>query len=215
MKKVSLSGSSRANVGKKDASALRNSGRVPCVIYGNGEQLHFSVAENALKKIVWSHNVYQVELDIDGKKHASIIQDIQFHPVTDRVTHIDFLTVTDKPVKIKLPVVTTGTAEGVKKGGRLSQNFRKLLVIGKIADMPENISINIEKMEIGDGVRVSELEVKGLRFLDTQNAVVVGVQTSRKVAEEEPTKEAAAATAVAGAEAAPAAEEKGKEKDKK
>lgn len=214
MKKVSLSGSRRANVGKKDASELRNNGRVPCVIYGNGEQLHFSVDEIALKKIVWSHHVYEIGIEIDGKQHRSIIQDIQFHPVTDRVTHIDFLAVTtDKHIKIHLPVIVQGTAEGVKKGGRISQNFRKLHVMGKIEDMPENITINVEKMEIGDGVRVSEMSVKGLKFLDTPNAVVVGVQTSRKVVEEEPVK--AAATPAAGAETAtPAAEEKGKDKGK-
>lgn len=215
MKKVSLSGSRRANVGKKDASELRNSGRIPCVLYGLGEQIHFSAAEIQLKKIVWSPNVYEVEIDLDGKKHRSIIQDLQFHPVDDRLLHVDFLAVSDKPVKVKLPVVVEGTAEGVKKGGRLAQNFRKLQVLGKIEDMPETININVEKFEIGDGVRVSEMNIKGLKFLDTPTAVVVGVQTSRKVAEEEPAKEAATAAATPAADAKPAAEEKGKEKDKK
>lgn len=201
MKSVSLSGSSRANVGKKDAKAVRANGMVPCVIYGGKEQIHFQVKEIELGKIVWSPNVYEVKLNIDGKEHRSIIQDIQFHPVTDRVNHVDFLLLEDnKKVKIKLPLKLKGTSEGVKKGGKLITNFKKLLVHGLPAHLPEVIEVNIESLNIGEGIRVRELNVEGLKFLDNPSSYLVSVQTTRNV--EEP---AATTAAPAKAAAAPAA----------
>ena len=127
MKKVSLSGSSRENVGKKDAKAQRRAGNVPAVIYGGDKQVHVFISEIALKKVVYSPEVYQIELAIDGADTNVIIQDIQFHPVTDRIVHVDFLElIADKEVKIGLPVRTSGLSEGIKNGGRLAMNFRKI-----------------------------------------------------------------------------------------
>lgn len=183
MQKVSLSGSARQNVGKKDAADLRKAGRIPCVIYGTGEQISFSVVENDLKKIVWNPNVFQIELDIDGKKKSAIMKDIQFHPVTDNVNHVDFLElIPGKAVKMKLPVRLTGSSEGVKKGGKLYQNFRKLNVLAQPDKMPDSIEVNIDHLNIGDMIRIKELNFDGVKFLEVPDAVLAAVKTSRNVA---------------------------------
>ena len=117
MKTAQLSGSLRANVGKKDAASIRNAGRVPCVLYGQGEQTHFSVKRNDIEKIYFSEDVYQINLDVDGKKAVGIIQELQRHPVKDTIQHVDFLELNDqKVVKVKLPVRVTGSSRGVMNG---------------------------------------------------------------------------------------------------
>jgi len=204
MKKVSLSGSLRANVGKKDASALRKEGRVPCVVYGGKEQTAFHVSEIELKKIVWSPSVYAVELNIDGKVIPAVIKDIQFHPVTDRTHHIDFLElVAGKDVKVNIPVKLNGIPEGVKKGGKLYQNFRKLAVAGTLETIPETIELNVEGLNIGDNIRVRELALQGIKILELPEAVIASVKVTRNV--EEPVAAVAAATPAAGAVADPKA----------
>ena len=201
MKKVSLSGSRRANVGSKDASELRKNGRIPCVVYGGKEQVHFHAKENDLNKIVWSPEVFEVTIDLEGGgTERAVIQEIQFHPVNNKLVHVDFLHIQDdKAVKVSLPVKVKGAAEGVKKGGKLYQNYRKLAVLGLPKHLPEVIEANIDNLNIGDDIRVKDLNVEGLTFLDTPASVVVAVKTTRNVAEEP----AAAAPATAGA--APAA----------
>ena len=159
MKQVSLSGSLRTNVGKKDAADIRRAGNVPCVLYGGETQTSFTATEKELKKIIWSPEVYEVKLTIDGKEISSIIQDLQFHPVTDRVTHVDFLQVIPgKEVKLKLPLKLTGAPEGVKKGGKLLQNFRKLTVRGDISKMPANITLACDHLEIGSDIRIKDMK---------------------------------------------------------
>lgn len=203
MKQVSLSGSSRTNVGKKDAADIRRAGNVPCVLYGGETQTSFAASEKDLKKIIWSPEVYEVKLTIDGKETSSIIQDIQFHPVTDRVVHVDFLQVIPgKPVKLKLPLKLTGAPEGVKKGGKLLQNFRKLTVKGDISKMPANISLACDHLDIGNDIRVKDMKFDGLTFLEEPNAVVAAVKITRNVVEE---PKAAAPAAAAAAPAAAAA----------
>ena len=212
MKKAQLSGSLRASVGKKENSALRGEGKVPCVLYGSGEQTHFSVRAVDVEKMIFSPDVYQVELDIDGKKAMAIIQAKQMHPVRDTAVHVDFLELNDKkPVKVSLPVRVTGAAPGVLNGGKLRQPYRMLRVIGLPRSLPEEIMIDISTLKIGDSIRVSELKIEGMEFNEPANAVVIGVKMARGAAEEEAEEEAAAAAAAAekaegGAEEAPAAE---------
>ena len=190
MKTVSLSGSPRVNVGKKGAKSLRKDGRIPSVVYGGKDQVHFSISENDAKKLVFTPNVYLIELDIDGKKSKVILQETQIHPVTDRVIHLDFLEISDDaPFKLSLPVKLEGFARGVRNGGKLNQNFRKLRVFGLAKDMPDAVSIDITPIKIGDKVRITDLSVPGLNFLDPKNAVVVGVQTARVIIEEEEEEE--------------------------
>jgi large subunit ribosomal protein L25 len=204
MKTVSLSGSSRENVGKKDATLLRREGKIPSVLYGGKEQVHFHISENDAKKIIFTPNVYVVELEVNGSKVNAIIKDVQLHSVTDRVIHIDFLEIMDgAAVKIKIPVKTTGFSIGVRNGGKLSQNFRSLLVEGKVADLPDTIEVDITAVKIGHKIRVSEMNVPGLRFLDPAGAVVLGVAMSRgasMVEEEEEEEEEAVEEGVEGAE---------------
>ena len=180
MKKAQLSGSLRANVGKVDSKATRNAGRVPCVLYGSGEQTHFSVRAVDMEKIIFSPDVYQIELDIDGTKKMAIIQEKQMHPVTDKARHVDFLELDDtKPVRVSLPVRTTGAAIGVMNGGRLRQNYRMLKLFGLPGDLPESVTIDISKMRIGQSVRVKGLNIPNVTILEPAEAVIVGVKMAR------------------------------------
>lgn len=180
MKTAQLSGSLRANVGKKDAAALRNADLVPCVLYGQGEQTHFAVKRNDIEKIVFSPEVYQVELEIEGKKAKGIIRELQQHPVKDTIQHVDFLELSEtKPVRVGLPVRLTGSSRGVMAGGKLMQVFRRLTVVGLPQDIPDAITLDITKLKIGKSIRVGSIEIPGVKFLDPANAVVVSVKMAR------------------------------------
>jgi large subunit ribosomal protein L25 len=180
MKTVQLSGSPRANVGKKDAKAVRNSGSVPCVLYGTGEQIYFSVRHIDIQKIVVSPDVFIIELDIDGTKKTGVIQELQMHPVKDTVQHVDFLELVDnKPVTIGIPVKLVGRSRGVLNGGRLQQVFRRLKVQALPKDLPSEIEIDITPIRIGQSRRVSDVVLPGVTMLDPQNAVVVSVKRAR------------------------------------
>ncbi len=208
MKKVSLSGSPRANVGKKDAKAQRREGMVPCVVYGTGEQTFFTVDEVNIKKVVYTPEVFQYELDIDGKKVNAVIQDLQFHPVSDKVTHVDFLEIVPgKDVKISVPLRMTGQSPGVRAGGRLAVQYRTIKAKGAADKFPEAIEVDISAMEIGDKIRVSELAWEGLTFLAAPTDVLVSVKTSRAAMSaeaEDEEGEAAEGEAAEGGEAAEA-----------
>lgn len=180
MKVAPLSGSLRANVGKKDAKAMRNAGLVPCVLYGQGSQTHFTIKDIAIEKLVFNPDVFQIELDIEGKKTNAIIQDLQQDPITDKVLHVDFLELdAKKPVKVALPVRLTGSSRGVLAGGKLMQVFRRLKVVALPGELPEAIIIDITKLRIGQSVRVGDLETSGLKFVDAKSAVVVSVKMAR------------------------------------
>lgn len=180
MKVAQLSGSLRANVGKKDAKAVREAGLIPCVLYGQGTQTHFSVKDITMEKLVFNPDVFRFELDVEGKKANAIIQEIQQHPVTDKIVHIDFLELDDnKPVKVALPVRLVGSSRGVMAGGKLLQVFRRLKVIALPKDLPEAITVDISKLRIGQSIRVGDLETEGLKFTDAKSAVVVSVKMAR------------------------------------
>lgn len=197
MIKAQLSGSVRANVGKKDSKALRNANLVPCVLYGTGEQVHFSVKKNDIEKIVFSPEVYLVDLDVEGRKAQAIIRELQQHPVKDTVQHVDFLEVTaTKPIRIGLPIRVTGKSRGVMNGGRLMQVFRKLNVLGLAKDLPDAITLDISPLRIGHSFRVKDITIPGVEILDPANSVVVSVKMARGAADvdddEEETEEGAA-----------------------
>jgi large subunit ribosomal protein L25 len=180
MKTAQLSGSLRSNVGKKDAAALRNAELVPCVLYGQGEQTHFAVKRNDINKIVFSPEVYLVELEIEGKKAKGIIRELQQHATKDTIQHVDFLELNDtKPVRIGLPVRVKGSSKGVMAGGKLMQTFRRLNCVGLAKDLPDAITLDITKLKIGKSVRVGEINIPGVKFLDPANAVVVSVKMAR------------------------------------
>jgi len=206
MKVVSMSGSLRENVGKKDARKVRNNGEVPCVIYGGKEQVHFSTDSKSFLKIVFTPEVCFVKIDVDGKEYNTILQDIQYHPVTDIVYHADFMEFSpDKPIVMNVPVKISGVAPGILKGGKLVQKFRKLKVKALPADMPENIDISINNLEIGMVVKVADITADKYTVLDNKNNMIIGVVVTRVVEEVAATTAAAPAAAAA---AAPKAEEK-------
>jgi len=180
MKTVLLSGSPRENVGKKDAKKLRKEGLIPCVVYGGKEQFFFFVKEKDLTKIVHSSEVYVIELDIAGSKKTATIKDLQFHPVKDIPLHADFLEVVDgKPVVVSLPVSIVGTSPGVLRGGKLQKKLRRLTVKGLINNIPDKITVDISPLDIGNSIRVRDIQIENLTLLDQESSVVVGVQTAR------------------------------------
>ena len=211
MKEVSLSGSARQNVGKKDAKAVRIAGRVPCVVYGAGNQNHFSIKHTDMEKLLFTPDVYIINIDLEGTTIKTIVQDVQYHPVTDRIHHIDFLELSDdKKVKVNIPVVITGRSKGVLNGGKLQQIFRTLKVYSVPGELPDTIVVDITELRIGMAVRISDLiSTTGLNILNAPNAVVVSVKTARAaVEEEEETAEAAEGEegSAEGGDDAPAAE---------
>ncbi|KRO65511.1 MAG: 50S ribosomal protein L25/general stress protein Ctc [Bacteroidetes bacterium] len=206
MKTLAISVKERQNVGKTSTRALRNQGNVPCVLYGGEKQVTFYAHENDFRKLVYTPNTFVVELNINGSKTKAIMQDIQFHPVTDKILHIDFLEVFDgKPITVSLPVVLDGVAIGVKNGGNLMFRIPKIVSKGLVANLPEAITINIDHLSIGMFISIKDIAVKGVEFLAPPNSVVVAVKTARAAILEE---EEVAKTEVADAPAtdAPAAE---------
>ncbi len=186
MKTVSLSGSLRTNVGSKDATELRAKGMVPCVLYGGQEQIHFYSDIRNFKNIVYTPEVSLVELDINGKKYNSILQEAQFHKLNDRLIHADFLAVKeDKPIVVELPVKTEGAAEGVKAGGKLTLKTRKLRVKALAKDLPDAITVNIENLGIGKSIAVGDIKLEGVQLLNAKNVTVVSVNVTRAVAQAE------------------------------
>ncbi|MFL2664027.1 MAG: 50S ribosomal protein L25 [Crocinitomicaceae bacterium] len=216
MKKAQLSGSLRANVGKKDAASLRGESRVPCVLYGQGEQTHFSVKRVELDKIIFSPEVYQVELDIEGKKAVGIVREVQQHPVKDTLQHVDFYELNDsKKVRVDLPVRTKGAAKGVLNGGKLNMAFRTLSCFGLPGDLPDAITLNIAPIRIGQSIRVSEVNIPGVTILDPASAVVLGVKISRGALDDEEEEEEEAVEGAEGTDGEGAKEEGGSEDKEK
>ena len=186
MKSLAISVIEREKVGKSNTRSLRNQGNVPCVLYGGEKQVCFYAHENDFRKIVNTPDVYVVELDISGGKSRAIMQDIQFHPVTDRILHIDFLEVfEDKEVTLSIPVILNGLSIGVRDGGVLMFRRRKIVTRGFIDNFPDAIELNIEHLKIGQFIYIKDIEEDGCEFLDPDNAVIVGVKTARAAIEDE------------------------------
>jgi large subunit ribosomal protein L25 len=180
MKTFDLKGTVRTDLGKKATKADRVAETVPCVLYGGAENTHFTTTISDIRKLIYTPEVYVVNLDIDGKKTKSIMKALQFHPVSDKVLHIDFLQLTeDKPVVVELPVKLEGLAEGVKAGGKLSLEMRKLKVKGLYTQIPENIVIDVTALALGKSIQVAKVSVKNLEILNNKNAVVAQVKLTR------------------------------------
>jgi len=180
MKTVSMSGSFRENVGKKDAKKMRKAGLVPSVIYGGKEQYHIAIPVKDFKDLVFSPDIAFVKIEVEGKEYNAILQDIQYHPVTDNILHADFLELVDgKHIVMGVPVKTTGTSPGILAGGKLQTKLRKLKVKALPADIPETITLDISNLNIGNSIKVKEIEVENAKLLDAPNAVVVAVKVTR------------------------------------
>jgi large subunit ribosomal protein L25 len=202
----------RAHVGKKDAKKNRKEGKVPCVLYGGAEQIHFYLDEKAFVKFLFTPEVFILKVNIGEKSYNTILQDIQYHPVTDRVLHADFLEVLPgKKVNVGLPVKVEGVAPGVLKGGKLHKKLRKIKVRGIPEDMPDYIVVNIGELNIGDSVKVRNMQIPNLEFLDMPSSVIVSVKTARGAGLTPEEEAAAGAAAAEGAEAG-AEKKEGEEK---
>ncbi len=188
MKSIAISGSLRENVGKRDAKELRYEGKVPAVLYGGKNQLHFSVVASDLRDLIYTPDVNFVDLDVAGSKAKAIVQDIQFHPLTEKIVHIDFLELNDKkPVIMQVPVKLTGTSPGVKVGGKLVQKLRSLRVKALPQDLPQFVEVSLAALEVGKSVRVGELKFNKFEISNNPEDTIVSVTMSRalKQAEQE------------------------------
>lgn len=191
MKTIAISGSPRENVGKSDAKALRYEGNAPAVLYGGSTQKHFSVNVADMRDLIFTPEVHFVELNLEGSSHKAIIKEMQFHPLTDKLLHVDFLELfDDKAIVMEIPVKLKGTSPGVKMGGKLVQKKRKLRVRALPADMPQNVEVSIEKLEVGGNIRVRNVQVNNYAIINAQDDTIVSVVMSRalKQAEQEAAK---------------------------
>ena len=191
MKTIAISGSPRENVGKRDAKELRYEGKVPAVLYGGKEQTHFAVLATDLKEAIYTPEANFLEIDLPGKKSKAIIKELQFHPLTDLLLHVDFLELfDDKEITMEIPVKLTGTSPGVKMGGKLVQKLRKLRVKALPKDMPQFVEVSIAKLEVGNLFRVRDLDAAKYTVTNTGEDTIVSVIMSRalKQAEQEANK---------------------------
>ncbi|MBM6866489.1 50S ribosomal protein L25/general stress protein Ctc [Bacteroides caecigallinarum] len=187
MKSIEINGSLRAETGKKATRELRKNDSVPCVLYGinkdeNGNQVatHFTVTNDGLRKLVYTPHIYVVDLNIDGKITTAIMKDIQFHPVTDKILHVDFLQIDESnPIVMEVPVKLEGLAEGVKAGGKLALQVRKLRVKALYNLIPEKLIIDVTSLGLGKTIKVGDLKFEGLQLLNAKEAVVCGVKLTR------------------------------------
>ena len=183
MKSFTLKGLERESVGKVSSTALRNAGRVPCVIYGGENPVHFSVETKDVKGLVYTPDALIVDLEISGKQYKAAMQDLQFHPVTENLLHIDFVQLfEDKPVTMQVPVKITGNSVGVRAGGNLVVNYRKLPVRALPANLPDVIEVDITELNIGNKKVMGKLPQENYKILQPDNIVVAYVKASRNSA---------------------------------
>ena len=181
MKSITIKGSERESVGKRSTKALRNAGKVPCVVYGGEKPLHFSADELAFRNLVYTPNAHTVVIDLEGGKQVNaVMQDIQFHPVSDKILHIDFFQLfDDKAVTMDIPVRLEGNSPGVRNGGRLLFRKRKLTIKALPDNLPDFFNIDISKLKIGDNITVETLLSEDFTILHPDTTVVVQVKTAR------------------------------------
>jgi len=213
MKSITIKGSERESVGKKATKALRNAGKVPCVLYGGEKPLHFSADELSFKELVYTPNAHTVVIDLEGDgKFDAVMQDIQFHPVTDKILHVDFYQLfKDKEVTMNIPVHLEGNSPGVRNGGRLLFRKRKLAIKALPDKLPDFFNVDISKLKIGGNIDVSTLLSEDFTILHPDNTVVVQVKAARTailVEDEEDAEEGEAAETAAAEGEETAAESK-------
>ncbi len=190
MNSVSLSGSLRENVGKKDAKKLRAQGLVPCIIYGNGREVRFYTEEKSFKTILFTPETYIIDFTIEGQVYRTILQDVQYHPISDEVLHADFLEVTEeKPITVTLPVRTEGTSPGVMRGGKLKVRIPRLKVKGLIKDLPAIVVVNISELNVNQAIRVKDINIENVTPLVAANNIVCDVKAKKSAVTEEETEE--------------------------
>ena len=190
MKTVVIKGQKRETLGKKESKKLRAQEIVPAVLYGGEEVIHFSVPFKELRSLVYTPNVYLIDLDIDGEIYTAIMQDIQWHPVEEQVLHVDFFKIDiDKAIKVEVPVAVLGHAKGIQQGGKLQINLRRLKVKALAKNLPDAINVDVTELELGQSIKVSEIEAGDVELLDPKSIVVVAVNVTRLAIIEEEVEE--------------------------
>ena len=186
MKEINVTGQKRENLGKKASKSLRKEGLVPCNIYGVAQEdgkpvaKSFAVPMTELRKVIYTPHIYVINLIIDGESHTAILKEIQFHPVTDAVLHVDFLEVNDqKPITIGIPVKLTGLAQGVRDGGRMNLSIRKIEVTAPYQQIPEHLEIDVTALKIGKSIKVGELSFEGLEIATSKEVIVCSIKMTR------------------------------------
>lgn len=180
MKTLQLAGSLRTDFGKKSAKSFRKEGQVPCVIYGGEKVIHFNLDEIELRNLIITPNIYAVELNIDGEKHMAILKDAQFHPVKDNTLHVDFMEIYEnKPIVMEVPVKLNGLSAGVKDGGKMSQELRKLKVKGFYNNIPDVLNIDVTNLGLGKTMQVGTLSFENLEIVTPKQAIVCAVKLTR------------------------------------
>ncbi len=165
---------------KRALKAMRNQSEIPAVLYGGEQVVHFAVTQSDVRKLIYTPDIFAIELTIDGVQKMAVMKEIQFHPVTDAILHIDFLEVfPEKPIVMEVPVVLEGHAEGVKAGGKLQLQMRKLKVKANYTDIPERLIINVDNLGLGKTMQVGDIHFEGLEIMNAKNAVVCAVQLTR------------------------------------
>ena len=204
MKTIEIVGYKRANLGKSESQRLRNEGYVPCVVYGGNEQVHFYAPMILFRDLVYTNEAHFVHLNVEGEESKAILQEVQFHPVSEIILHADFLKIEDdRKIKMSIPVRLVGKAKGVDKGGALVRKRAALKVAGFAKDMPDHIDVDVSDLDFHHAVKVGDMKMNGLEFLDPKQAAIAAVEVPRaaKLAAED----AAAAAATPAEGAAPAA----------
>jgi large subunit ribosomal protein L25 len=212
MKTIEIVGYKRANLGKSESKRLREEGYVPCVVYGGNEQVHFYAPMILFRELVYTNEAHFVHLNIEGDESQAILQEVQFHPVSEIMLHADFLKISeDRKIKMSIPTKLVGQAPGVSKGGTLVRKRAALKVYGFPKDMPDHIDIDVSELDFHHAIKVSDMKMEGLEFMDPATAPIAVVEVPRaaKLAAEE------AAVVPAEGAAAPAAEGAKKEETKK
>jgi len=180
MKLFELNGCVREQLGKKAAKALRAENLIPCELYGQGKNIHFTVKEGDIRKLIYTPDVYVIELTVGDHKCKAIMQEVQFHPISDRVLHMDLLEIDEaKPIVMQVPVRLEGLALGVKAGGKLSLDMRKIKVKALWNTIPERLVINVENLELGKAIQIKNLQFEGMELLNNPGAVVCCVKLTR------------------------------------
>lgn len=180
MQTFDIKGTKRECGGKKAAKELRRNGLVPCIVYGGENEIAFSVPADDFRGLIYTPNVYIVNLSVDGVEMKAVLKDIQFHPISEKILHVDFLQIfDDKPVTIGVPLTITGHSEGVKAGGKLQVEMRKLNVKGLPANLPDRLEVDITSLGLGQVIKVGALQYDNLEILNAKTAVVAAVKATR------------------------------------
>ncbi len=181
MKTIFLKGEMRSELGTRTAKVCRAEGKVPCVMYGLADgNLNFAVYQADFKNLVYTPNVYKVKIELEGKNYDAILQDIQFHPVSDTIIHCDFMSVDiQRPVIMEIPIRVIGNSPGVRAGGTLMKKINRLRVKGLIQNLPDFIDVSIEDLEIGQSAKVSQIQVDGFELLNSPANAILTVKTTR------------------------------------